>query len=87
MISSPSLAPTMAIDTNDSEDDDNVNTALAVGLGVPLGILCLFILVYFGWWQNSCGLFKKEDSMKVVLMDNEGGGADEVSKEYTSLNV
>ena len=80
------MAPTADIDTHGSGDDDDVNTALAVGLAVPLGILSLFCLVYFAWYQNVRGLFNKSDSLKVSLMDDNEGG-EEIAKDSSSLNV
>jgi hypothetical protein len=86
-VTSPSLAPTFGVDTSGSDDDD-VNTAIAVGLAVPLGILCIFCIVYFAWYQNVCGLFRKSDSLKVSLLEENGGdGGEEIAKDSSSLNV
>lgn len=69
------MAPTAITDSSGSDDDDNVNLGLAIGLGVPLGLLLLFVLVYFTWYQNSCGFFaKSEADMFVPLMEDDHVG-------------
>lgn len=80
------MAPTLPVDTSSSSDDDSVNTALAVGLAVPLGLLSIFCLVYFGWYQNLCGIFKKSDSLKASLLNSDDHD-EEISKDTANLNV
>ena len=77
------MAPTAAVDTS-SDDDDATTTALAVGLGVPLAILSLFCLIYFAWYQNSCGVFESESNMKVPLMETDGDGELSIAKDSAS---
>jgi hypothetical protein len=44
--------------------------------------------VYFAWYQNVCGLFRKSDSLKVSLLEENGGdGGEEIAKDSSSLNV
>lgn len=68
------MAPSAAADSSSSEDDDNdVNVGLAIGLAVPLGLLTLFVLVYFAWYQNSCGIFGKKDKELSTPLIEDGG--------------
>lgn len=70
------MAPTAFTDSSGTgDDDDDVNLGLAIGLAVPLGLLSLFVLVYFAWYQNSCGFFaKSEPDMFVPLMEEDHVG-------------
>lgn len=67
----PTMSPTPHIDTSDSDNDD-VNEGVAIGLAVPLGLLTIFCLVYFVWYQNYCGLFSSKSNMSEPLMSDQG---------------
>ena len=46
--------------------------ALTLGLAIPLALLSLFIIIYFSWHQNICGIFEDGDKLKSPLMQDDG---------------